>query len=389
MNSKTVLTYNPWIREAQAKMVAKLAWVSESNATGIPYTTDQHGRYDNRLLDNPTGTKDNGIAWWTNGFWPGMMWQLFALTGESKYERIARFAEEALDANFITFDGLHHDVGFMWLPASVADYRLTQSPRAKSRALHAATLLAGRFNLAGSFIRAWNDDTENEDHRGWVIIDSMLNIPLLYWASKVTADPRYDEIARAHANTVMTDFIREDGSVKHICEYDPTTGDYVRSYGGQGFSHGSAWTRWQAWGLYGFTISYEETQDARYLKAAEKIAKRFIERIPASGIIPIDFDQPKNCIFEDSSASAVAACGLIELSTQSKGRIANQSLEAALFLLKILYTQRCDFSRMQENIVTHASGSFHENHHHYAIIYADYYFLEALTKLTGQGAKIW
>ena len=137
----------------------------------IPYTT-QDGMYR-------TDMREENLFWWTNGFWAGMLWQMYHATGKEIYRKTAEYSEEALDRALDRFEGLHHDVGFQFLHTAVADWRLTKNPRSRIRGLHAATLLAGRFNGNGNFIRAWN-----MDRRGWMIIDTMMNLPLLSWASE-------------------------------------------------------------------------------------------------------------------------------------------------------------------------------------------------------------
>ena len=243
--------YQSWAQETLKKVRAKMAWVSEKNKDKIPYTTDETGSYDNRSADTVQWNPDDGLNWWTNGFWGGIMWLLYRDTGEDRYAEIARASEKKLEKCFSTFYGLHHDVGFMYLPTSVANYRLTGSEDARRNAMHAANLLAGRFNPVGRFIRAWN---ENGDHdvRGWAIIDSMMNLSLLYWASEENGDPRFRQIAVMHADTALANFIRDDGSVCHIVEFDPETGERVRDFGGQGCAQGSSWTRGQGWAVYGF-----------------------------------------------------------------------------------------------------------------------------------------
>src|SRR5699024_6519661 len=221
-----------WQENVKQKIINKMSWVSERSKDKIPYTTIK-GRHDNRIVDNPSNLATDGIYWWTNGFWGGIMWQLYHLTKQNKYKEIAQFSEEQLDACFTKFIGLHHDVGFMWLPTSVVNYKLTNSELSRKRSLHAANLLAGRYNPVGEFIRAW-DDLEDEDTRGWAIIDCMLNLPLLYWASEETKDPRFKQIAIKHADTAMPAFVRADGSVNHIVEFDPFHGGVVTSHGGQG-----------------------------------------------------------------------------------------------------------------------------------------------------------
>ena len=369
-----------WVSETLEKIKTKMKPVTERNRDKVPYTTVD-GVFDDR-----SGSQE--ISWWTNGFWGGMMWQLYSLTGDDLYKETAVKLEDKLDAVLMKWDGLDHDNGFKWLPTSVASYRLTKNPDSYNRAILAANNLAGRFNLAGNFIRAWNDWGE-DDHRGWAIIDCMMNLPLLYWASEETKDPRFKQIAVAHANTAQRCFVREDGSVNHIVEFDPFTGEMVRSYGGQGYEVGSSWTRGQGWGLYGFTLSYIHTGDEKYLNTARRIAHYFIANTPESGLIPVDFRQPADCTWEDSTAAAVAACGLIELSKHTTGRDSELYLNAALKMLKALDKSRCSWSPDIDNLLEKCTAAYHDKEHEFAIIYGDYYFMEAVLKLADKEVFIW
>ncbi|WP_214628540.1 glycoside hydrolase family 88 protein [Paenibacillus agaridevorans] len=376
-----------WLDEVIGKITEKMDWVSEKTRNKIPYTTID-GTFDDRSIDNPTGDEADGICWWTNGFWGGMMWLMHHETGLDKYKEIAQISEDKLDLCFEQFYGLHHDVGFMWLPTSVANYRVTGNPESRKRALHAANLLAGRFNLAGGFIRAWND-LEEGDTRGWAIIDCMLNIPLLYWASQETGDPRFKQIAMKHADTAMDAFVRPDGSVNHIVEFDPFEGGVVKTYGGQGYEQGSSWTRGQAWGLYGFMMSYIHTGKDKYLQTAKRIAHYFMANVPDSGIIPVDFRQPAEPRREDDTAAAIAACGLLEI---AKAVVPNEKdvyVKAALRMLKALDASRSDWSRGTDAILQNGTGAYHSKTHHHAIIYGDYYFMEAIFKLKGNDLYLW
>ena len=290
---------------------------------------------------------------------------------------------------FDMYYGLHHDVGFMFVPSAVADYRLTGNEESRKTALHAASLLAGRFNAKGNYIRAWND-FDDSDTRGWAIIDCMFNISLLFWDGKETTDPRFTHIAKAHATTVMNAFIRENGSVCHIVEFDPETGKRIKSYGGQGYAHGSSWTRGQGWGLYGFVNAYMNSYDGAYLKTAEKIADFCVSKIDDSGIIPIDFDQPKEPAYEDSCGACIMAGGLIELSWQTED--ANKKavyLETAYKIIKAIAENRADYSRNCEAIVQNCSASYYNKIHHETMVYADYFYIEALYKLAGSEFKMW
>ena len=146
--------YKAWAETQLEKARTKMAWVSEKNRQRIPYTTDRNGDYDDRADESREWSLDDGLNWWTNGFWGGIMWLLYQDTKDPKYMEIARFSERKLEKCFQDFYGLHHDVGFMFQPTAVADYRLTGDRDARRIAMHAANLLAGRFNPAGRFIRA-------------------------------------------------------------------------------------------------------------------------------------------------------------------------------------------------------------------------------------------
>ena len=379
-----------WVNEVIEKIKKKMEWVSEKSKDKIPYTTI-NGEHDNRADKNIIWNMDDGINWWTNGFWGGMMWLMYHETGEQRYADIAAISENRLDQCFQDYYGLHHDVGFMWLPTAVANYKLTGNEESRKRGLHAANLLAGRFNPVGKFLRAWNGipNMESDDTRGWAIIDSMFNIPLLYWAFEETKDPRFKHIAMLHADTLMRAFIRPDGSSNHIVEFDPFHGGVVRTYGGQGYENGSSWTRGQTWAMYGFLMSYIHTKKEEYLNTAKKVADYFIANIPEDGIIPVDFCQPKEPAWEDSTAATIAACGLIELSKYVDESEKELYFTAALKLLHALYEKRCDWSKANDCILTHCSSAYHALNHHFSIIYGDYFFMEAVFKLKGDDIFLW
>lgn len=375
-----------WLQSVIGKINDKIEWVSEKSKNKIPAKA-VNGIHDDKQTDSCVSA-DDGLNWWTNGFWGGILWQMFNETGNSKYAEIARNSEKEMEKCFIDFYGLHHDVGFIWMPTAVADYRLTGDKDARRRGLIAANLLAGRFNPVGRFIRAWND-LEGTDTRGWAIIDCMFNLSLLYWATEETKDPRFKHIAMLHADNAMETFIRPDGSSHHIIEFDPFNGGVVRTYGGQGYEDGSSWTRGQAWALYGFVISYIHTGKIEYLNTAKRVAHYFMANIPETGIIPVDFRQPKEPAWEDSIAAAVAAGGLIEIARQVGEYEKEMYLNSALKLLKTLDEKRADWTENCDCIVQNGSGSYHSTLHHEAFIYADYYFIEAIFKLNGKDYFLW
>lgn len=385
MNEK----HTAWAKNELEKVKEKIEWVSENNKYKLPYTTDENGIFDNRADAEKKFRIDDGVNWWTNGFWAGILWLIYQDTKDNKFCDYARIQEKMLEPVFDMYYGLHHDVGFMFMPSAVADYRITQNEVSRKTALHAANLLAGRFNAKGKFIRAWND-FDDSDTRGWAIIDCMFNISLLFWAGRETNDPRFTHMAKAHATTVMNTFIRENGSVCHIVEFDPYTGKRIKSHGGQGYAHGSSWTRGQGWGLYGFVNAYRNSSDEAFLKAAEKIADYCISQIDDSGIIPIDFDQPKEPAYEDSCGACIMAGGLIELSDYMEDENKkNIYLETAFKIIRAIAEKRADYGRDCEAIVKNCSASYHNKIHHETMVYADYFYIEALYKLAGSEFKMW
>ncbi len=370
-----------WAQETLERVSHKLEKVSERSKDKIPYTTV------NGIHDDWSG--GDKIGWWTNGFWGGMMWQMYALTGKEFYKEIAENNEKKLDADLMDYDKLDHDNGFKWLPTAVANYRMTGNKASRNRGLLAASNLAGRYNSAGRFIRAWNNWDQENDRTGWAIIDCMMNLPLLYWASEELKDPRFTQIATSHADTARDCFVRGDGSVNHIVSFDPINGGMIESFGGQGYGVGSSWTRGQSWGLYGFTLSYLHTKDASYLETAQRIANYFMANIPQSGLIPVDFRQPVDVTWEDSTAAAIAACGLIELAKLTEGRQSGLYLNAALKMLTALTEKSFNWNEDEDNLLTKCTAAYHDKKHEFSIIYGDYYFLEALMKLVGRELFIW
>lgn len=384
-----------WVDEALSCIAVKMETVAERNAGKIPYTTDEKGRFDDR-------SSDKDICWWTNGFWGGEMWQLFKLTGKELFRKEAIGTENKMDRAFMNYNGMDHDAGFRWLPTSVVRYKMEHNEESKNRALLAAASLAGRFNLNGNFIRAWNDWGDDRDTTGLAIIDCMMNLPLLYWASSELKDPRFKAIAVAHADTAMKSFIREDGSVRHIVGFDPESGAFLRDYAGQGYAEGSSWTRGQSWALYGFALSYKYTGEKRYLETAMKVADYVLSELDSKFpeyLVPVDYRQPSDPYYEDSTASAITASGLIELAGLLGGleeageenvykKKADIYQAAATKLLKVLHEKRCDYTTDKDNIVEKCTAAYHDARHEFAINYGDYYYIEALMKLSGDALEI-
>lgn len=362
-----------WIQEIWDKIEQKMEKTVVRAKNKIPYTAVD-GVFDDCGMSR--------ISWWTNGFWPGLLWMLYEVTGNATYMETAVGAEELLDGAFERYDELHHDVGFMWFLSSGAHYRITKDPKARLRTLYAANLLAGRFQVKGGYLRAWNDGIEGERNQGWTIIDCMMNLPLLYWASGEVGDDRYASIAGIHADKTMEHHVRPDGSVRHIVEYDPQTGAFVREHGGQGYGVGSSWSRGQAWGLYGFTQSYRYTGEESYLNTAKKIAQYVIACTREDWLPRCDFRSPSQPVIYDSTAGAIAASGLLDLAECVPPFEQALYRDSAVSLLRALTERFCDWNPEMDGILTMGTERYHsERGRHIPIIYGDYYLVEAFAKL--------
>ena len=368
-----------WVQDTFQKAEQKLEKECERMGEKIPYVS-QNGRYIEDM-----GDKD--IAWWTNGFWGGLGWQLYHATKKEKYRKTAEGVEERLDRSLEEFLGLYHDVGFMWMHTSVANYRLTGNHMAYARGQHAANILAGRFNLLGNFIRAWNDDKT-----GWMIVDCLMNLSILYWATEETKDPRFSAIAKKHADTALEVMLRKDGSCNHIAVLNPETGDLEKLLGGQGYGEGSSWSRGQAWALYGFVISYAHTKDDTYLDAAKQIAHYFIANIALQDYLPLcDFRAPANPVYYDSTAGACAACGLLEIAKHVPDLEKALYQNSALRLLKAMEQHFCNWDEDEDGILGMGKVAYHEQgeNQQVSLIYGDYFFIEAILRLMDQDFFIW
>lgn len=373
-----IIEERKWAEEVAKKICEKVSVTADRNRHKVPYTT-VNGEFDDW---------SDRISWWTNGFFAGQLWQLYNAFGNEIFKEVAEDIENKLDGSLMDYMGMDHDSGFKWLLTAVADYKLTGSAKSKNRALLAASNLAGRFNPKGQFIRAWNDNGDGST-AGWAIIDCMMNLPLLYWAGEQTNDSRFAQIAKLHADTAMKVFIREDGSSNHIVQFNPDTGEVTGTLGGQGIENGSSWTRGQAWALYGFTLSYIHTKDIAYLETAGKVAGYFVSNIPDSGFIPVDFCQKPDCTWEDSTAAAIAACGLLELEKYVGEDEKQKYHDNAIRLLKTLEAYRCNWDKNTDNIVEKCTAAYHDKEHEFSIIYGDYYFTEAIFKLCGKELFMW
>ena len=370
-----MLKHEEWINEAWEKIDKKLSKTAVKSFKKIPYTTI-NGVHDNKM--------ETDKSYWTNGFWPALMMLMYMGTNKEQYLKTARNAMDMLDAALYTYEGLHHDVGFMWNISSGTDYRFTGDAIERNRFLVAANHLMGRYNCEADFICAWN----GAENKGVAIIDCMMNIPLLFRASEETGDERFAMAACRHANKTMKYHVRADGSCRHINEYDPLTGNLVKERGGQGYKEGSAWSRGQAWGLYGFALAYKHTKNTAYLDTAKKIAHYFIANIMRTDYLTLcDFRQPAEPVIYDSTAGVCAACGLLEIAQNAEDTEKDLYRDAAIRLLKAEYENWCDWSKTEDSILQMGTESYN-NGIHIPIIYGDYFFAEGIYRLKGFDTSI-
>ena len=364
-----------WLEDVAARLHTKMTYAvgKAREVDYIPYSTE-NGQW-----------KPVHIHWWTNGFWPATMWQMYLATKDELYRDEAIRTEKMLDVNLEDFEGLSHDVGFMWLIQSGVRYALEGNRDSYARTMKAAQHLACRYNPNG-FIRAWN----GEGREGWAIVDCMMNLPLLYWASEVSGDPRFRLIAMKHADTAMNVFVRPDGSCNHIIIFDAETGEVLDNPGGQGYESGSSWSRGQAWALYGFTLSYLHTGKQEYLDTAKRVANYFISQITDDYIPRCDFRQPAEPVLKDNTAGAVAAAGLLVLSQQLPELEAVTYYDVAVKMLRAMEREDINWEPNDPSLLQRCTAAYHDiPGRHITMNYADYYLVEAINMLRGQKMLFW
>lgn len=322
---------------------------------------------------------------WTSGFWTGMLWLAWELTGKGAYR-------EAAEWNVLSFiDRMkrrvnvdHHDLGFLYTLSACAAHRLTGSEAARAAGLDAARLLLGRFDPVADVIQAWGD-MRDPDQRGRMIIDCNLNLPLLFWASRETGDRAYADAAARHLRQAGQYLVRPDASTYHTFYIDTASGHPRFGSTHQGYSDDSCWARGQAWGIYGFALGGLHTGNAGYVKLAARLANYFLDRLPRDGICCWDLVfTDDGTTPRDSSAAAIAACGLLELVGALPLSDARRDLYAswAWRIVKELGANYLAPLEGSNALLLHAvyhmpNGAGVDE----ACIWGDYFYLEALMRL--------
>lgn len=339
------------------------------------------------------GFFEGGNFGWTTGFWTGVLWLAYELTGKAAYrqgaERHLQSFVERLE-NRIDLDT--HDIGFLYTLSCIVPWRLTGNTQAKEMAVQAAERLIGRYLDKVGIIQAWGS-LDNPEQRGSTIIDSLMNLPLLYWASEVTGEQRFAQVAQRHAAQLRDHVVRPDSTTYHIFYWDVETGQPLRGSTVQGYADTSCWARGQAWAIYGFTMSFRYTSDETFLRTAECCADYFLDHLPADHVACWDLvfgdssDQER-----DSSAAAIAVCGLLELANQlPDGERKERYQVGAENILTSLVRHYTPVEGIEANaLLLHGvydkpkSVGIDEGN-----LWGDYFYLEALTRILKPGRELY
>ena len=330
--------------------------------------------------DAKTGKLDmRSIYWWTSGHFPGSLWYIYEATGDNFFKDRAIVWTETLSPNSKVSD--NHDVGFIMYCSFGNARRLLNTDKYDDLLRETAASLSKRFNDRLGLIRSWGELDEKKDF--FVIPDNMMNLELLTYSAKLFGADSLVDMSITHAQTTMKNHFRDDYSCYHLVDYDPETGDVLRKATVQGYADESAWARGQAWAVYGYTMMFRETGRKEFLTQAENIARMLLSRLPYDGIPFWDFDDPSiPYTYKDASAGAVMASAFIELSTLTKDKkLSKKCLAKVEKQIRALASKEY-LAPVGENgnfLLMHSVGNLNSMAEvDSPLIYADYYFLEAL-----------
>ena len=322
---------------------------------------------------------------WTNGFWSGMLWLCYEYSGDEAYREAARLTVASFKRRMeqhIVLD--HHDIGFLYTLSAQAQWIVEKDEEAKQLTLQAADVLLRRYREKGQYIQAWGLPGDAQ-HGGRMIIDCLLNLPLLFWAYEKTGHERYREVAVRQADQSRRYLVRGDDSSYHTFVFHAETGEALGGATHQGYQNGSTWSRGQAWGIYGFALAYRYTGNKQYLETSKRMAAYFLSHLPEDHVAYWDFDVPIDSdTYRDSSASAIVAAGLLEI----MDHLDKHDPDREGFQLKLEQSMTSlirNYSTMGEDaegLLKH--GSYYVRGNTAPddfMIWGDYYYLEALMRM--------
>ena len=365
-----------WLDEAIAEVLGQLDAMLPRFTTTFPAASATHGCYASVVKVD-----------WTEGFWTGMLWLAWEVTGDEKYRAVAESLldsfEERLDKQ-IKVDT--HDLGFLYLLSCVNAWKLTGNLRARELALRAAEQLYRRFNATAGVIQAWGD-LNDPARQGRMIIDCNLNVPLLFWAADETGNAQWREAASRHLAQAARYLVREDASTFHTFYMDVNSGQPLRGDTHQGFSDGSCWSRGQAWGIYGFALGYAHTGDAWQPELSRRLAHYFLNRLPDDFVCYWDliFTAEDNQ-YRDTSAAAIAVCGLTELLKLLPLTDPLRPAYANAIDLMMRNLRERYFAHAQDGLLREGVYNFGRNMGiNEPNLWGDYFYFEALVRLS----RVW
>ncbi|HEX2108310.1 MAG TPA: glycoside hydrolase family 88 protein [Rubrobacteraceae bacterium] len=355
----------------------------------FPHVTDD-GRWRTWPADVYAGW--DGDSWshgnWTCGFWVGLLWLAFLRTRDPRFEEWARYFGDLVAPR--QHDENTHDIGFVFYPSFALGHWTTGDEKLREPAVQAARTLITRFNQRGGYLQAWGP-LDHPLARGSTAIDTMMNLPLLWWTSLITKEPEFAEIARAHAATSARYYLRPDGSTYHIYTFDPDTGDGIEGGTYQGANPDSTWSRGVTWGIYGWALAYREHRDPAFLEAAEKAADYFVGALPADLVPPWDFADDDHSAPKDSSATAICVNAFLEL-----GEVHPDALRRAYYrsMAEAMLASLCrDYlgrdEEGEEGILLHSAYSVpHNDGVDSSVMWGEWFFLRAVSYLAADPVPI-
>ncbi|CAM3327312.1 glycoside hydrolase family 88 protein [Zobellia roscoffensis] len=347
----------------------------------VQQTVNNVDQFPRNIPKGQTNWEMVGVRDWCSGFWPGVLWYAYEQSNDSELKESAMKSTEALKP--IAYSSAeNHDIGFMLYCSYGNGYRLTGNEEYKKVLLAAADTLATLYNPNVGSILSW--PIKKDEYKHNTIVDNMMNLELLFWAAKNGGSQNLYDLSESHAQVTMDYLVREDASMFHLGSFDDETGEFLKGVTHQGYADDSMWARGQTWGIYGFAVAYRETGNKDFLKTSIQLTDHFIERLPEDGIPYWDFDDPK--IPEspkDASAAAVAACGMLELSELVEEEAQKEKyFNAAKKLIEILSTDAYLSGDTNQALLLHSTGHHPRNSEiDMPIVYADYYYMEALLRL--------
>jgi unsaturated chondroitin disaccharide hydrolase len=327
---------------------------------------------------------------WLAGFWTGLLWLAYAATGDEDLRDHAEALLPSFEERLKDYTHITHDLGFLFTLSARAQWQVTGDRAARQLALRAAQELLQRYRPRGRYIQAWGK-VGDRDEGGRTIIDTMMNLPLLFWASEQTGDPQYHQVALEHAETTRRYLLRPDGSTYHTFFFEQDTGKPIGPRTHQGYADDSLWARGQAWAIYGFTSAAEWCGDHRFLVAAQQAATSFVTELPPGDVPWWDLRLPEDAPHHlDSSAGAIAAGGMLRLGRLIGQKNGEEWRTTAIALLKALVAHCFETNSSVQGLLRHATYHAHKGWGvDTYLICGDYFFLEALLEFEGKALDFW